>query len=245
MDGDYTTLFFDYHFKIANGEEINYRIDLDLKTLAFKPSKPIPPEPWMELDHHICDDCPLQAQGIAQCPVAVNLGDLVKGFGAFDSFQVSDVEVHTAERSISRKEVAVQQGLSSILGIVMVTSNCPDLDYLRPMVRLHLPFSSIEETTIRATSMYLLAQFTRARNDQEPDWSMRGLTSIYQRIDHINRRMVKRLQSASDKDASLNAVVILDTFAQMVPLSVEGTLKGDLEHLFWPYLHPGEQGPRS
>ena len=92
--------------------------------------------------------------------------------------------------------------------------------------------------------MYLLAQFTRQRNGLEPDWSMQGLTAIYRRIDHINRRMVQRLQSASQKDASLNAVVILDTFAQMVPMTIEGVLKGDLEKLFWPYLYPGGTAAR-
>lgn len=167
--------------------------------------------------------------------MAVNLAELVEGFSHVLSYEQTDVSIETNEREFVRHDVAVQQGLSSVLGIIMVSSGCPDLDYLRPMVRSHLPFASIGETIYRSTSMYLLAQFTRQRNGLEPDWSMEGLKEIYRRIDHINRNMTARLREGSDQDASLNAVVILDTFAQMVPLSVDGILQ-DLEHLFWPYL---------
>ena len=233
-------VYFYYSFAIERGQQISYKINLDPTTLEFINGPEPGDEDWTRLSYSICDDCPLKAKGIEHCPVAVKLADLVKAFSEVQSFEIADVEVATHERLIVKKQVPVQQGLSSILGIVMVSSGCPDLDFLRPMVRLHLPFSSIEETTYRSTSMYLLAQFTRARNDLEPDWTMEGLKDIYQRIDHINRRMVKRMQSATVQDASLNAVVILDTFAQMVPLSVGGTLR-DMEYLFWPYLQDSKQ----
>ncbi len=227
--------FFKYHFNLKNGTSFIFEVNLDPVSLVYlRESTPEDLE-WTRIDHSICDNCPLVAEGHSHCPVAVNLTDLVKRFGDTVSYEQTDVSIETNEREYVRHDVAVQQGLSSILGIIMVSSGCPDLDYLRPMVRSHLPFATIGETMYRATSMYLLAQYTRQRNGMEPDWSMEGLTKIYQRIDHINRKMVKRLQSATAQDASLNAVVILDTFAQMVPMTVEGTLK-DLEHLFWPYL---------
>lgn len=187
------------------------------------------------MEHSICEDCPLRDSGIEHCPVALNLSDLVSGFSDVLSYEEADVIIETPERTYLKEGVSVQQGLSSILGIVMVTSGCPDLNFLRPMVQSHLPFATIKETAYRACSMYLLAQFTRERQGLEADWSMHGLAYIYRRIDQINRALVKRLQSASKQDASLNAVVILDTFAQMVPMTIEGTLN-DLENLFWPYL---------
>ena len=129
----------------------------------------------------------------------------------------------------------MQSGLSSILGIIMVTSGCPTLDYLRPMVGTHLPFASIDESIYRAMSMYLLAQFTRAKNGLEPDWTLKGLSKIYAEIDNINISIVKRLRAATEEDASLNAVVILDSFAKLVPMSINGSF-GGMEDLFWPYL---------
>jgi len=47
--------------------------------------------------------------------------------------------------------------------------------------------------------------------------------------------MVKRLQAATEQDASLNAVVILDSFAKMIPMTIDGSIH-ELEQLFWPYL---------
>jgi hypothetical protein len=83
--------------------------------------------------------------------------------------------------------------------------------------------------------MYLLAQFTRAKNGLEPDWTLKGLSQIYTNIDAINISMVKRLQAGVEEDASLNAVVILDSFAKLVPMSIDGSF-GGMEDLFWPYL---------
>jgi len=83
--------------------------------------------------------------------------------------------------------------------------------------------------------MYLLAQFVRAKNGLEPDWTLKGLSGIYAEIDEINISMVKRLQAATEEDASLNAVVILDSFAKLVPMSIVGSF-GGMENLFWPYL---------
>jgi hypothetical protein len=103
------------------------------------------------------------------------------------------------------------------------------------MVGTHLPFATIDESIYRAMSMYLLAQFTRAKNGLEPDWSLRGLREIYNEIDAINISMTKRLRAATEEDASLNAVVILDSFAKLVPMSIDGSF-GGMEDLFWPYL---------
>lgn len=38
----------------------------------------------------------------------------------------------------------------------MVTSNGPVIDKLRPMVKFHVPFGSLEETVCRAASMCLI-----------------------------------------------------------------------------------------
>jgi len=64
---------------------------------------------------------------------------------------------------------------------------------------------------------------------------MKVLLSIYQKIHEINVNFVRRLQKATEMDANLNAVAILDTFSQMIPLGIKDTLK-DFENLFSPYL---------
>ena len=212
-----------------------FEILLNEENLTYQTVSSSELPPWTDLNFHMCKDCRLAESGIAHCPVAVNLQDIVTTFKSDVSYDLVDISIISNERTYSKQQVSMQSGLSSILGIIMVTSGCPSLDYLRPMVKTHLPFASINESIYRAMSMYLLAQFTRAKSGLEPDWTLKGLSRIYADIDAINISMVRRLQAATEEDASLNAVVILDSFAKMVPMTIDGS-SGELERLFWPYM---------
>jgi len=50
----------------------------------------------------------------------------------------------------------------------------PIFEKLKPMVRFHLPFASIEETKYRAISMYLLAQYFLYQQGSQPDWDLKN-----------------------------------------------------------------------
>lgn len=214
---------------------LTFKISLSSDKLDYQAIDTETRPDWTKLEFHQCEGCKLADSGVDHCPVAVNLQDIVGTFSSDVSYDIIDLSIETAERTYSKERVSMQNGLSSILGIIMVTSGCPSLDFLRPMVATHLPFASIDESIYRAMSMYLLAQFVRANNGLEPDWSLQGLMDIYADIDSINISMVKRLQAATEQDASLNAVVILDSFAKLVPMSIKGSF-GAMENLFWPYL---------
>ena len=226
---------FKYHFKMNDQRSLTFKISLSSDKLDYQAIDTETRPDWTKLEFHQCEGCKLADSGVDHCPVAVNLQDIVGTFSSDVSYDIIDLSIETAERTYSKERVSMQNGLSSILGIIMVTSGCPSLDFLRPMVATHLPFASIDESIYRAMSMYLLAQFVRANNGLEPDWSLQGLTDIYADIDSINISMVKRLQAATEQDASLNAVVILDSFAKLVPMSIKGSF-GAMENLFWPYL---------
>ena len=73
----------------------------------------------------------------------------------------------------------LQEGLSPLLGIIMTTSGCPVMEPLKPMVRYHLPFASLEETVFRMVSMFLMAQFIRSQAGKQPEWQLDGLMKIY------------------------------------------------------------------
>lgn len=220
---------------MGDSRSIKFEVLLSADKLEYQTISHTEKPAWAELDFHMCEGCKLAGSGVSHCPVAVNLQDIVTTFKSDISYDVIDLSIETAERTYSKNKVSMQSGLSSILGIIMVTSGCPSLDKLRPMVSTHLPFASIDESIYRAISMYLLAQYTRAKNGLEPDWTLQGLRQIYAEIDVINISMVKRLRAATEEDASLNAVVILDSFAKMVPMSIDGSF-GGMEDLFWPYL---------
>ena len=122
------------------------------------------------------------------------------------------------------------------MGILMVSSGCPIMAKLRPMVRFHLPFSTILETTFRTTSSYLLGQFFLQKRGGKPaSFTFEGLIEIYKNVNMVNRGMSKRISSMAGKDASVNALVILDIFALDIPLSIDDQI-GELEPFFRPYF---------
>jgi hypothetical protein len=118
----------------------------------------------------------------------------------------------------------------------MVTSGCPVMDKLRPMVRTHLPFATREETMYRVLSMYLLAQYFLYKDGQKPDWDLENLGGIYEEIHTVNKSFCQRLLDIHIKDASLNAVVLLDSFAMFTSYSLEVNRLDEIKRLFHAYL---------
>ena len=46
----------------------------------------------------------------------------------------------------------------------IATSGCPNVDFLRPMARFHLPLANLDGLT-RVVGMYFLGQYYRSRDD--------------------------------------------------------------------------------
>ena len=226
------TLRFLYTFEFPDGTEKKFEVLLSAKTLELVTKNDLPKPAWTKLKYQQCEHCPLGDEH-EYCPVAVNLSALVESFKDSVSFESTNVRVQTNER-IYEKKTTLQKGLSSIIGMYMVTSDCPVMDKLRPMVRFHLPFGSLEETVYRAASMYLTAQYLLMRKGKTPDWDLKKLVEIYKSVGHVNRGISNRLSSASEEDANMNAVVILSAYAEMVPFSIEHQL-AELEYIFSEY----------
>ena len=102
---------------------------------------------------------------------------------------------------------------------------------LRPMVRFHLPFASILETTFRTTSTYLFGQFFRKDTAGPPDFSFEGLPETYKDVNRVNQTIAKRIRSIAAGDATENALIILDILALDVALSIEDKIQ-ELSPLF-------------
>ena len=220
---------FAYTFQFPNGEEQRFDVLLDADTLGLLAPTDAPKPEWTRLHYHQCENCPLGDE-VEYCPVAVNLASLVERFKDAVSFESTTVRVQTAERTYE-KDTALQKGLSSIIGIYMVTSDCLVMDALRPNVRFHLPFASIDETIYRAVSMYLVAQYFLMRKGKEPDWELKHLVETYQAVTKVNQGMSDRIRHATAEDANVNAVIILSTQGGMVPTYVEDSL-AEMEPLF-------------
>ncbi len=219
-----------YAFTFADGAVIRITPRLDGRTLSLlrteEPSRPA----WTRLDAVGCPGCPLARQGSSHCPVAVSLVELVEKFGDHVSHEKVALTVTTAQRTY-QANATLQAALSSLTGIYMVTSGCPVMDKLRPMVRFHLPLAELTETTYRAASMFLLAQLMRARRGLSADWSLKGLEDLYKAVHEVNVHIARAIRTASTLDANANALVRLDLFTEGGAFSIDDALK-ELESLF-------------
>jgi hypothetical protein len=226
-------LKFQYKFLLQDGSEKVFDVILDEQTLRVQ-QPPLAKNPeWTKLNFHQCKNCPL-TDDVEFCPVAVSIAHLVDEFKFSTSFDRTWVTVESSERTYAQ-DTSVQNSLSAILGIYMVTSDCPILDHLRPMVRFHLPFATATETVFRAVSMYLVAQYFRKQKGLEPDWSMDGLEEIYKEVGTVNKGMWNRLSHASSFDANVNALIVLSSFGEALRLSLKKDFQNFLP-LFQKYL---------
>ncbi len=227
--------FFHYRFTLNSGALKEFRVELDPATLQFIPKKKDAYPAWTGLDYCKCSHCPLDSKIHERCPIAANLTDVIDFAKDAISYEEADVEIETASRTY-KKRAALQHGVSSLMGIVMVTSGCPVMDKLRPMVRTHLPFAQMEETIYRLLSMYLLAQFFLWKKGGVPDWELKGLIKVFEDIETLNQFFWKRLKGVHSQDAGLNAVAHLDVFAQFTHMLVQEGRLDEIERLFKTYF---------
>lgn len=228
-------IYFKYHFEFESGKRLDFEINLDPNTLNIIRKRVENLPAWTERSYHQCPNCTLEKAEHKYCPIAVEVMDLVTAFKDHVSYEMVNVLVETERRNFSHR-VPLQHAVSSLLGIYMTTSGCPIMEKLKPMVRFHLPFASLEETAYRHISMYLTAQFLRAQKGLSTDWKLEHLLSTYAEIHTLNAYFCKRITSDAAKDANLNAVVILSNFTDFIPFNVSDGEIGNLATIFRSYL---------
>jgi len=224
-------LKFKYDIRSENGLKKEFAINLDAVTLrVINEDKTELPE-WTKLEFNKCPNCSLDPDKNEYCPVAVSLSPVMAFFKDSLSYESSEIILDTNDRTYSKK-TSLQQGVSSMIGIIMVTSGCPVLSRLRPMVRFHLPFANPQETLYRTVSMYLMQQYFHYKKGLEADWDLKGLIEIYKNVHEVNIAFFERLSTLQGKDANVNALIILDNFANYVNFNLDNERIIKLETLF-------------
>lgn len=213
-------LRFLYRFRFQDGSSREFEVKLDAETLAMRGPLLLPAPEWTRLSHHQCSNCPLDESRAPRCPIAERAHPLVTFFADRLSYEPVEVVVEAAGRHYSRKG-ALQECLGSLFGIFMVSSGCPILNRLRPMVATHLPFMSTEESTYRMVSSYLMAQYFLAQEGRPADFSLDGLVSFLESARVANAGFCKRVSSTGVKDASLNALSTLNALGEITSLELQ------------------------
>ena len=184
---------------------------------------------WTKLNFEQCPNCPLSSSDVEHCPAAISLVDIAKRIGDVLSHAEIDLAVLFDERWVGKK-TSSQEVVSSLMGLHMATSGCPHTDYLKPMARYHLPLATADETLIRTTGSYFLRQYYESKISASFDFELSGLADLYSEMQIVNASIAKRLR-ASGEFSELNALTILDTFAQVIPIQIEDNLD-DVRLLF-------------
>jgi hypothetical protein len=202
-----------YIFQIESGDEV--RFDVDLARPAAHGALP----DWTLLEKDKCPHCPLAATPGARCPAAADLVPVIERFSALASIETVDVRVLRADYE-SRKHTDTQTALSALMGLILATSACPILNRMRPLAHTHQPFPGETEMVYRMVTMHLLDCFLHGAT---PD--LDGLTEMFADIDKLNLAFAKRIKSATQRDASINALVVLNARSTLASLLIEPVLQ--------------------
>lgn len=204
-----------YLFHLENGAEYRFDVRIDRPTATAQAGLP----GWTALEQNRCPHCPLPKAPGAVCPAAADLAPIVSRFSALASFERAEVRVISPEREV-RKQTDIQTALSGLMGLILASSGCPILRRLRPLAQTHLPFTPQSEALYRVAAMHLFGCFLRG----EPA-SLDGLRHFFDDLDALDQAFAERLRVAAEKDASLNALLMLHAQALMVSLSLDEGLK--------------------
>ncbi len=220
----------DYEFSFEDGTCKAFHIALHPETITIvRPESEASPE-WTRLDHRQCSCCPLDKTTHPYCPIAVNIVELIEAYKGMASFERCTVRCTTKERTFL-KETSVQEGLFSIFEVIMATSNCPVMDFLKPLARFHLPFCTIEETVVRSVSVYLLQQHFEHKRGKIPDLALDKFAECYKNVQAVNEGILMRINDLSKTESSKNAIMVIFSLAQIFSMDIEGSLHS-IEYLF-------------
>lgn len=187
-------------------------------------TRALEPAEWTRLKHNQCSNCPLKTSQVDRCPAAVDIQKVVEDFSALPAMQKVRVTVTTPARQYF-KESSLEEGLRSLMGLLMANCDCPILSKLKPMAYTHLPFASQEEFIIRSVGTYLLRQYFHHHDRQQPDWDLKGLVELNNELQLVNQAMWQRVYSGCEGDSNLKALLSFFAMASSVSFSLEAQLQ--------------------
>jgi len=200
-------------------------IDKEQKKIISYSWEPDEHVSWSNLGFYKCVCCTLDESLHPKCPIALNLQSLIEVFADHQSIEEIELQIHVPHRTY-KKETTLQYGLQALFGLLMASSGCPHMKFLAPMALFHMPFSDTEETLLRSAFFYLMNQFFKKLDGKSFDFSMEGLKKHYADVERVNEGIIARIRGIEHLgEANENALVILNTFAQMFSFQYAYDLK--------------------
>lgn len=227
MSGDYQI---SYRFFANSDHPLPVVLHFDPETFRLILPEDSPRPDWTQLGHRRCPNCPLDDR-TTHCPSALGIAMFLPAFANRVSHEKAVIEVETPVRTFVAN-TTFQTGMAALIGLVCATSGCPLTRFLRPMARYHTPFADEKETLTRSFAIWLLGRYI-AQQQQGSDeaLSLQGLKDNYAELSAMNLALSNRMRDSVNRDAALNAVVILDLFAQIAPINIDGDFE-DIADLY-------------
>jgi len=211
-----------YLFKfLENGTELKIETASATDKQHNKHSKE--PANWTKLEYCQCSNCPLKRSEYTHCPAALDIQPIIEDFRKLPGFTKVDVTVIAPDREY-HKITGLEEGLRSLMGLIMANSDCPILSNLKPMAFTHLPFSKQEEFIVRSAGTYLLRQYFNMKDHKESDWDLDGLVALNRELQLVNQAVWQRVHSACEGDSNLKALLSFFTLSSSVSYSLETQL---------------------
>lgn len=230
MEKQYQCIEYEFYFLERNRELKKFEVYLDRKTGIAEPAENPVAKEWTKLEFQKCSHCPLSEERFENCPLALNISGLAEIFADYSSFEKVLVKVRNEIRTYE-KEMEFQDGLKSIMGIYFAASGCPHMKLLKPMAHFHLPFASIEETLFRHMGNFFLYEYFSREHKDGIQIDIKDISKYYRNIDQVSIGIYNRVSKVSKKDANKNAIVILNSYGQL--MSFESTQNFEsLRYLF-------------
>ncbi len=224
-----TAITYNYCFDFPDNKKKRFLIELSAESFEYKSAGTTPPD-WALLGVSRCKCCKLDLATENYCPIAANIAELVIAFKDTASYKSCLVSCLSSARTCS-KDTTVQEGLASIMGIIMATSGCPSMSILKPMACFHLPFATVEESMFRSASAYLLRQYFSHKQGESSDFFMHRIQEHYSEVEQVNEGILKRINMTSELDADKNAIITLNSLAQILVMEVDENMES-LKKLF-------------
>lgn len=221
-----------YSFDFGEDDRIEFELEEDSNT-SVETEGSQPPE-WMRLEHERCERCTIPEGSRLTCPAGLAFQPVLEAFGSRISFEKVTLTAELQGVSM-RGELPTQRAVRSLAGLRLALSDCPVMRKLRPMAHFHLPFGEKQHTAFRFLGTHLIGQYLRGQQGLEPDWALDELLALAKDLHMVNQGLANRIRTAAEKDAAVNSVVMLDTYATTVEMDLEEDLEA-LKPLFAAYL---------
>jgi len=223
-------IFYKYQFNFPDGHQKDFTVDFNNKSLQAELVTENNYPDWTQLEFHQCKNCPLTSEDYLYCPLAVNLVPIIYWCKDLLSYDKVDITVTSAERQVCA-HTSLQRAISSLLGLLMSSSACPKMKFLRPLARFHLPLATHEETIFRAVSATFLKKYFDHEENKNDEDSLLELKAQYKELQDLNRYIADRIRGATKRDAAVNAIVLLDVLSKSVSFSIDDSLQ-QIRYLF-------------